>query len=191
MFSRFISPEQLKGCHSGVLGRFLKSGCTSKLELATTRFGMAQRRIMKSPLLAALALFCSVLCSCVSVQDASPAQRQMAVGQPSAGKAKIFVYRPSRFLAAALVHNVFVDGRLLGTNASGYFLVAELEPGNHIVTAGTDQHGLIAKPGHIYYFDQTVRLAAYDPSTATGLEEVSESVGRAGVAECKQAAANF
>jgi hypothetical protein len=131
------------------------------------------------------------LASCVSLQDASPREVQLASGAPSPGKAKLFVYRPSRLLSGAIVHRVYVDGRLLGSTASGTFLVTEIEPGRHMITAGADQHELNAVAGQTYYYNQTVWYAMYDPSTATGLEQVSESVGREGVRQCKQASANF
>ena len=132
-----------------------------------------------------------LLTSCVSVQNASPSQRGLASGPPGPGKVKIFVYRPTRFLSGGLVHRVFIDGRLLGSNASGTFLVAEVDPGHHIVTAGYDQHDLDAQAGQSHYYNQTVWMAMYDPSTATGLEEVSASEGRRGVSKCKQAANAF
>lgn len=132
-----------------------------------------------------------VVCSCVSIQDASPNQSARASGPPRPGTTKVFVYRPGRLLAGALVHRVFIDGRLLGSNASGTFLVAEVNPGHHVVTAGYDQHDLDAQAGRTYYYNQTVWMAMYDPSTATGLEQVSEAVGRQGVSKCKQAATNF
>jgi hypothetical protein len=89
------------------------------------------------------------------------------------------------------VHRVFIDGRLLGSNASGTFLVTEVDPGHHIVAAGYDQHDLDAQAGQSYYYNQTVWMAMYDASTATGLEEVSASEGRRGVSKCKQASTNF
>lgn len=131
------------------------------------------------------------LASCVSLQEASPREVQLASGPPSPAKAKLFVYRPGRFVSSALVHRVYVDGRLLGSTASGTFLVTEIEPGHHMVTAGADQHELNAQAGRTYYYNQTVWPAMYDTSTATGLEEVSESVGREGVSKCKQASSNF
>jgi hypothetical protein len=104
------------------------------------------------------------------VRFPSPAsQRVLASGPPHPGKAKIFVYRPSRFLAGGLVHPVYIDGRLLGSNASGTFLVTEIDPGHHIVTAGHDQHDLNAQAGQTYYYEQTVWMAMYDSSNATGL----------------------
>lgn len=148
----------------------------------------AVRTVRATIALVALPLISTLLLtSCVSIQDASPSQRVLASGPPHPGKATIFVYRPSRFLAGGLVHTVFIDGRLLGSNASGTFLVTEIDPGHHIVTAGHDQHELNAQAGQTYYYEQTVCWAMYDPSNATGLQKVSASEGRGGVSQRKQA----
>lgn len=107
--------------------------------------------LLPLPLISAL-----LLTSCVSAQDAPPSQRALASGPAHPGKAKIFVYRPSRFLSGAVAFPVFVDGRMLGSNASGTFLVTEIEGGRHTITAGQHQHELNAQPGESYYYNQTV-----------------------------------
>src|SRR5258708_2090489 len=100
---------------------------------------------MKTGIFAGCFVAIIVLSSCVSLQEASPREVQLASGAPSAAKAKLFVYRPNRFLSGGLVHRVYVDGRLLGSTASGTFLVTEIEPGRHMITAGADQHALNAQ----------------------------------------------
>ncbi|PYJ68683.1 MAG: hypothetical protein DME75_12525 [Verrucomicrobia bacterium] len=129
--------------------------------------------------------------SCASVPEASHRDRALASNPPTTGKAKIFVYRPGRLLAAGVTHRVFIDGRLLGTNASGTFLAGEIDPGRHALTAGTDQHELNALAGETYYYEQYVWFGMADPSNATALKQVSASEGRKGVAGCKQAATSF
>ena len=129
--------------------------------------------------------------SCVSVPDASPRDRALASNPPATGKAKIFIYRPSRFLAGGVTHRVFIDGRLLGTNASGTFLVGEIDSGRHTLSTGTDQHELNAQAGATYYYEQYVWFGMGEPSNATALTQVSASEGRKGVAGCKQAVSNF
>ena len=128
-----------------------------------------------------------LLTSCVGVQNAPSTHHALVSRPPDPGKAKIFVYRPSRFLSGGVAFPVFVDGRMLGSNASGTFLVTEIEGGHHTVTAGQHQHALNAQPGESYYYNQTVAWKWVDPSTATDLEKVSESEGRHGVSQCKQA----
>jgi hypothetical protein len=132
-----------------------------------------------------------IFCSCSGLQNASPGQARLASGPPHSGNARVFVYQPSRFLFTGAIHGVYIDGRLLGSNASGTFLVTELDPGHHAVTVGADQHELAAAAGRTYYYKQTTWMPMYNVSNATAIEEVPESVGRDDVRKCKQVASNF
>jgi hypothetical protein len=129
--------------------------------------------------------------SCASVPDASPRDRALAPNPSATGRAKIFVYRPGRLLAAGVTHRVFIDGRLLGYECIRNIPRGEIDPGRHTLTAGTDQHELNARAGETYYYEQYVWFGMTDPSNATGLKQVSASEGRKGVAGCKQAATSF
>jgi len=81
-----------------------------------------------------LALLFVVLHACVSAPKATP-DVEAAAKQFSTvpGKAQLYVVRPSSF-GMAILYQVTVDGRLIGSLAAETFLLQTLDPGTHTIS---------------------------------------------------------
>lgn len=53
---------------------------------------------------------------------------------PTPGKARIYVYRPSRFIGSGARLKVAIDSQFVGKTASGTFLMVEVDPGTHRIS---------------------------------------------------------
>jgi Protein of unknown function (DUF2846) len=103
-----------------------------------------------------LYLVCIVLLSaCVSVPKAS--QEDQAAAKLFAvvpSKAQLYIVRPSSY-AMAVLYQVSVDGRIVGSLAAKTFLVQTLAPGSHSVSFfnSTSQESMTLEvgPDKIYY----------------------------------------
>lgn len=107
------------------------------------------------------------------------------------GKAAIYVYRRSGVIGSGVAHPAFLDGRILGNNGPGTFLLANVSPGSHIVSAGVTQVELTAEPGEVYFVRQTADLTISGTGHTPSVRRVSSEEGKQGVKECKEAASNF
>lgn len=99
---------------------------------------------------------------------------------PGPGRARIYVIRTKSMVGAAIAQSVVVDGRIIGATGSGTFLVTEVEPGLHIVSAvaqGNAQAQQIdAEAGHCYFIKLWMRVPPL--GVTVKLEAVTETEGR-------------
>jgi Protein of unknown function (DUF2846) len=73
------------------------------------------------------------LAACVSVPKATPEADLAAKRfQPVAGRAQLYIVRPSSF-GLAIMYQVSIDGRIVGSLAAETFLVQQLDAGTHVV----------------------------------------------------------
>lgn len=103
------------------------------------------------------------------------------------GQAIIYVYRLSGLAGAALVEPVLIDGRMLGQNGSGTFLVAHVGAGRHTVATTASSLTVDANVGRAYFVRQ--KHSAWGPSSS--VERVTEEEGKKGVVACERAAGSF
>lgn len=103
------------------------------------------------------------------------------------GKAKVYVYRSSGLAGAARIEPVFIDGRMLGQNGSGTFLVTDVDAGHHTVATTASTITINAEVGSTYFVKQ--EHSAWGPTSA--LKRVTEGEGRKGVSACKRAVAVY
>jgi hypothetical protein len=100
-------------------------------------------------------------------------------------KANIYVYRNETF-GAAVKMPVALNGKLVGDTAAKTFLALEVAPGTHTLVSKTENDATLslnALPGKNYFVWQEVKMGAFAARSA--LQLVEDSVGKAGVAECK------
>jgi hypothetical protein len=136
-----------------------------------------------------------ILTSCVETIPA-PAEQRSAVRQaPHPGAAKLVVFRINAFKSGSIKTPVFVDGRLLGYNISGTFIVTELSVGSHVISTGVSRVTFTASEGQTYYFRQSPRLpwmfGGTQEANSSYIEAASAVEGSTYIAEGKQAAAMF
>jgi hypothetical protein len=142
---------------------------------------------MKSKLL----LFCLMVMSLAGCQTAilqgnaaDTAAKRFAT---EIGKAKIYIYRLSRLAGAARIEPVFIDGRMLGQNGSGTFLVADVDAGHHTVATTASMITIDADAGTAYFVKQ--EHSAWGPTSS--VERVTEGEGKKGIRACKLAVALY
>jgi Protein of unknown function (DUF2846) len=76
----------------------------------------------------------SLLVSCVSAPKATPeAQANARLFQTVPGKAQLYIVRPSSF-GMAVLYQVSIDGRMVGSLPAETFMVETLTAGSHTVT---------------------------------------------------------
>ena len=82
----------------------------------------------------ALGLLFALLNACVSAPKATP-EAEAAAKQFSGvlGKAQLYIVRPSSF-GMAVLYQVSVDGRLIGSLAAETFVLQTLDPGTHTIS---------------------------------------------------------
>lgn len=87
---------------------------------------------------------------------------------------------------------IFVDGRVLGYNRSGTFIVTELPIGKHTISTGVSRVDFDAREGQTYYFRQLPRMTwTGQEGDITTVEVTSDADGLAHIAGAEQAAAMF
>src|SRR6266699_2227505 len=74
---------------------------------------------------------------------------------PTPGRARIYVMRTKSMIGAALAQTVIVDGRIIGTTGPGTFLMTEVDPGPHVVSAAAQGNAqaqqVDAEAGQCYF----------------------------------------
>ena len=79
-------------------------------------------------------LFALALVACVSAPKASPeAQAAASKFMAPSDKAQLYIVRPSSF-GLAVMYQVSIDGRIVGSLPAETFLVQQLQPGSHVVS---------------------------------------------------------
>jgi hypothetical protein len=121
------------------------------------------------------------LAACVSAPEADPATERAAKAfAPIPGKAQLYIVRPSSF-GTAVLYQVAIDGRLLGSLPGETFLLATLEPGSHVVsfTNATSQENttLQLEPGKNYFLRVGMHPGSMSNRARTKLVDEQEGRG--------------
>ena len=129
------------------------------------------------PLLAALV----VSLGCGNVASAPPELGVSALTfTPAAGKARLYVYRPSRLVGSGARLKVAVDSQFVGKTASGTFLMVEVEPGSHRISGLSSESDraveIEAMPDSSYFFKLWPKIGIV--SAQSGIEQVDAVEGR-------------
>jgi hypothetical protein len=101
-------------------------------------------------------------------------------------KAGLYIYR-NEFLGSAIKFEVFLDGKRLGEMPSKTYFYVEVPPGKHNVTGTAENTSSLdfeVLPGRLYYVWQEAKMGLLYSRNLVQL--VDESVGRAGVMECRR-----
>lgn len=147
----------------------------------------------RSSLLIALAVAGAAwLSGCASVPMASTAEDTSAksfVVPP--GKSSIYVYRDET-MGGAIPMTVSLNGKVAGQTGPKTYFVFQVDPGSHEVSSIAENTVVLrvtAEAGKAIFVWQEVKMGFW--MARSQLQQVSEEVGRKGVAECKRAQANF
>jgi hypothetical protein len=141
--------------------------------------------------LVALALLTS---GCGSVASAPPELAASALTfTPEAGKARIYIYRPSRFVGSAAGLKVAIDSQFVGKTGSGTFMMIEVDPGPHRVSglSSESDRGVVfeAMADSIYFFKLWPKMGFM--SAQSGLENMDAIEGRRAVQESRMVPAKW
>jgi hypothetical protein len=143
------------------------------------------------PVAACLALLLALACSVAS------APHELTVSaltfSPSPGKARIYVYRPSRLFASAARLKVAIDSQIVGKAASGTFMMVEVDPGTHRIsglTSESDRGVLLEAMADSSYFFKLWPRAGF-MSAQSGIEPVDPAVGRREVQKSRMVLATW
>jgi ABC-type hemin transport system ATPase subunit len=144
-------------------------------------------------LLVARVAFAGVwLAGCASVPMTSTAEDATAKSfavQP--GQANIYVYR-NETLGAAIPMTVALNGKVAGQTGPQTYFLFQVDPGTHEVSSIAENSSVLrltTEAGKAYFVWQEVKMGLW--MARSQLQQVSDDVGRKGVAECKRAQANF
>src|SRR5947208_11453220 len=78
---------------------------------------------------------------CASVPTAAPELQAVALTfKPSPGMARIYVYRAGGAFGGASKLSVAIDSQIVGRTAAGTYLMVEVAPGPHRVSAPTGEN---------------------------------------------------
>ena len=128
------------------------------------------------------------LAGCASVPMASitedAAAKTFAVPP---GKSSIYVYRNETF-GAGVPMTVALNGKVAGQTGAQTYFVFQVDPGAHEVSSISENTAVLrltTEPGKPYFVWQEVKMGLW--MARSQLQQVSDDVGRKGVAECKLA----
>lgn len=142
---------------------------------------------MSKKLMSAVVIVAALsLGGCASVPMAS-VERDAAAKSFAAksDKSNIYVYR-NESLGAAVKLPIVLNGKLVGDTAAKTYLMLEVGPGNHTLVSKSENDSVLpltTVPGKNYFVWQEVKMGMFSPRSA--LQLVDDSVGQAGVNECK------
>lgn len=129
-------------------------------------------------LLAAVAL-CIAACASVPKADSGLVASAKSF-TPSPGRARIYVIRTKSMIGSALTQTVIVDGRIIGTTGPGTFLMTEVDPGPHVVSAAAQGNAqaqqIEAEPGQSYFVKMWMRTISL--TVGVIMEQITETEGR-------------
>ena len=136
-------------------------------------------------------LFLAIACSVASApQDLAVTALTFT---PSPGKARIYVYRPSRFVGSAARLKVAIDSQFVGKTASGTFLMVEVEPGPHRISGLSmeSDRGVVieALADSTYFFKLWPRMGVL--SAQSGIEQMDPVEGRRAVEKSRMVPATW
>lgn len=145
---------------------------------------------MRYLLTTALAVTCITACASVPKADGVLVASARSF-TPTPGRARIYVVRIKSMFGASLAQPVIVDGRIIGTTGPGTFLMTEVEPGPHVVSAAAQGNAqaqqIEAEAGQCYFVKMWLRTM--NPLAVTvGMELAPDTLGRRLVARYRMAA---
>lgn len=112
---------------------------------------------------------------------------------PSAGKARIYVYRPSQTFGSGARLKVAIDSQVVGKTASGSFLMVEVDPGPHRISGLTSESDrgitIAAMSDSSYFFKLWPRMGFV--SAQSGIAQVDPVEGRREVQKSRMVPAAF
>lgn len=137
----------------------------------------------------AIAFALVVLSGCASVPMSNlDADQSAKAFNVAPDKANIYLYRNEQ-LGAAVTMPVMLNGKLMGRTAAKTYFLWQVAPGTHEITSigeDTSTLKLTTEAGRNYYVWQEMKMGMWQPRSL--LQQVPESVGRAGVMESSRAA---
>ena len=118
-----------------------------------------------------------VATACVSVPTAPPELQAVALTfKPSSGMARIYVYRAGGAFGGASKLSVAIDSQIVGRTAAGTYLMVELAPGPHRVSAAS----LDALADSVYFVKLWPKMGFF--SAHSGMERIDPTEARTGIA---------
>jgi len=108
------------------------------------------------------------------------------LGQPEAGKALIYVLRPTS-MGAAVKSFFIVDDTPVGINRGSSYFFIQVDPGKRLFwskSENVDALELAVEAGKPYYIQQQVQMGGF--RARTKLEVLGEAAGQAALAKCKK-----
>lgn len=130
----------------------------------------------------------SSLIGCASVPMASSEHDSRAKSfSVKPGKANIYVYR-NESMGAAVKMPVTLNGKPMGATAAKTFLLAEVQPGKHVLVSKAENDfplEISAEPGRNYFVWQEVKMGLL--YARTQLHAMDDATGKTGVRECQMA----
>lgn len=133
----------------------------------------------------------AVLAGCASVPMASLEKDAAAkTFQVQPGKSNIYIYRNEN-LGGAIKLTLLLDGRLVGDTGPKTYHLVETTPGRHTLLSKAENDSTLelnTEAGRNYFVWQEVKMGLWQPRTL--LQQVDETTGKAGVAECQLAQAH-
>jgi hypothetical protein len=126
--------------------------------------------------------------SCASSAGASSEKSEAAKEfKKVPGKGVVYLYRPGRFVAAAVSTAIKVNGQNAGGTGPGTFFRWELKPGTYVFSAQTSESSaaveIDVKPGEHYFVMQNEHIGLN--STRVSMKQVDEKTGMKEVSKKK------
>lgn len=147
---------------------------------------------LRRSLLVTFALLATLLAGCASVPMAPLGDDAKAkTFEVKPDKSSIYLYRNESF-GGAISMTVALDGKVAGQTGPQTYFLWEVDPGTHEITSYSEANStlkLTTEPGKAYYVWQEVKMGVWMARSL--LQQVDETTGRKGVAECKRAQSNF
>ena len=125
---------------------------------------------------------------CASVPTAAPELQAVALTfRPAPGMARIYVYRAGGAFGGASKLSVAIDSQIVGRTAAGTYLMVELAPGAHRVSAPTGENesavSIDAMADSIYFVKVWPKMGFF--SAHSGMERMDAAEARAGIATAR------
>jgi hypothetical protein len=117
------------------------------------------------------------LCSCATGPKFSDVEHRLAPSRSDA--ARIYIYRLSALLGAAIQPAVLLDGRRVGASVPGGVFFVDVEPGKHVVSIKSDDELILpvtAVAGRVYYVRMMVEPSTWTTNVRPVL--VEEDIGQ-------------
>lgn len=124
------------------------------------------------------------LATACSAASASPELAVTALTfKPDSGKARIYVFRPDRFLGSGVYLPVAVDSLVVGRTSPGTFVMLDVEPGRHRVSSPTleNESATVVETlaDSIYFFKVWPKVGFF--AAHSGIERMVDADGASAV----------